>query len=306
MSSTRSRCVRRCHRRRCRAPRRHVGAQHTLVSDQAVGDGSGRGEQGTVVGGIGSGTAVPVGTPAAEQQQQREQDRQPAQQPGAQAAGDLRLSHIERPEHVAQAAEGDDAHRLALELLAQSVDIDLDGVGAGVLVQAEHLGGQLVLAHHPAGTGDQCLEHALFPGGQGQRLVGQAEAPRIQVVDQYTAALLALAAADAASQQRLDPRFQFGQLERLGQVVVGTEVEPVHAIADLTSRGEHQHRQRLAAPAQARQHLKAIQPRQPDVENRQRIVLAGQRQVGGDAVVQQVHGPAGAAQRPRHALGQLG
>ena len=76
----------------------------------------------------------------------------------------------------------------------------------------------------------------------------------------------------------------------------------MHAVADLAARGEHQYRQRLAALAQARQHLKAVEPRQADVENRQRIVFAGQRQVGGDAVVEQVHGPAGGAQGLGHAF----
>ncbi len=170
-------------------------------------------------------------------------------------------------------------------------------VGAGLLVQAEYLGGQLVLAHHPTGAAISA-QHALLARGQRHWLVGQAEAPRIQVVDQRAATLLAFAAADAAAQQCLDPRFQLGQFERLGQVIVGTEVEPVHAVADLAARGEHQYRQRLATLAQARQHLKAVEPWQADIENRQRIVLAGQRQVGGNAVVEQVHGPAGGAQGP--------
>ncbi|MCY1540691.1 hypothetical protein D9M68_763450 [compost metagenome] len=79
----------------------------------------------------------------------------------------------------------------------------------------------------------------------------------------------------------------------------------MHAILDLATGGQHQHRQGLAARAQARQHLETIEARQADIENRQGIVLAGQRQVGGHPVVQHVHCPACAFEGLGHARRQL-
>ncbi|MCY1438365.1 hypothetical protein D3C76_1035460 [compost metagenome] len=80
----------------------------------------------------------------------------------------------------------------------------------------------------------------------------------------------------------------------------------MHAVLHLAAGGEHQHRQGLAALAQARQHLEAIHPRQADVEDRQGVFLAGQGQVGGHAIAQQVHRPAGGFQGLGDAIGQLG
>src|SRR5215475_5976126 len=47
-----------------------------------------------------------------------------------------------------------------------------------------------------------------------------------------------------ATQQRADPSLELGELERLGHVVVGSGVEPLHAILGAVSRGEDQHRRR--------------------------------------------------------------
>ena len=41
--------------------------------------------------------------------------------------------------------------------------------------------------------------------------------------------------------KRPDPGGQFGERERLGQVVVRAEVQPVHPVADPGRRGQHQH-----------------------------------------------------------------
>ena len=78
-------------------------------------------------------------------------------------------------------------------------------------------------------------------------------------------ALLAIAAQHATAQQGLDPSLQFGELERLGQVVVGAEVEALYPILDLAAGGQHQHWQAIAALAQARQHLEASPARQADI-----------------------------------------
>ena len=44
------------------------------------------------------------------------------------------------------------------------------------------------------------------------------------------------------AQQRLEPRQQLDRLERLGQIVVGPELEADDAIDDLALGGEHQDR----------------------------------------------------------------
>ncbi|GEM_PF-3420340 len=124
-------------------------------------------------------------------------------------------------------------------------------------------------------------------------------------MDQRPAALLTLATGHATAQQRLDPRFQFGQLEGLGQVIIRAQIQPMNPIAHLAARREHQYRQGLAAPTQARQHLKTIQSRQADIEDRQGVVLAGEGEISGDAIVQHIDRPARRTQGLGHAFREL-
>ena len=55
------------------------------------------------------------------------------------------------------------------------------------------------------------------------------------------------------SQQRTDPGLQFAQRERLDQVVVGADIEPLNAIVDRIPSGQHQDRRPVAA-ARSRRH----------------------------------------------------
>ena len=127
--------------------------------------------------------------------------------------------------------------------------IDFDGIGAGFLIQAKHLGRQLLLAHDPARAGDQRFEHRLLTGGQRQQLTTEGEAPGFHVIHQHATGLLPLATQHAAAQQRLDPGFQLRQFERFGEVVIGAQVQAMHAVFHITACGEHQHWQIFSASA---------------------------------------------------------
>ncbi|MNO03716.1 hypothetical protein D3C81_2244970 [compost metagenome] len=61
-------------------------------------------------------------------------------------------------------------------------------------------------------------------------------------------------------------------------------------------RGQDQHRQRVAALAQAAQHLQPIESRQAEVQDQQGVVLGAQQAVGAAAVVHAVDREAGLAQ----------
>ena len=105
-----------------------------------------------------------------------------------------------------------------------------------------------------------------------------------------------------AADERPQPGDQLVEVERLGEIVVGAEVE----IGDLVGRGvaggEHQHRRDLGL-AQLAEHLAAVQPRQHEVEDDGVVVgLLGLAQalfaVGGD-----VDGEARLARAPAAARG---
>ena len=73
----------------------------------------------------------------------------------------------------------------------------------------------------------------------------------------------------ASAQQRIDAQQQFAQVERLGQVVVGLQFESADAILVIGAGTEHEHRSKVAAPAQFFEHLEAVLARQHDVEDQQ-------------------------------------
>ena len=73
----------------------------------------------------------------------------------------------------------------------------------------------------------------------------------------------------AAAQQRPHPGEQFGEPERLGDVVVGAGVEADHGVHLVGAGGQHQHREAVALGAQPSAHLQAVHPGQSQVEHQQ-------------------------------------
>ncbi len=87
----------------------------------------------------------------------------------------------------------------------------------------------------------------------------------------------------AAAQQGLHAGLQLDQLERLGQVVVGTQVQALDAFFEAAARRQDHHgrlRACAAARAQAAQHFEAIELGQAQVEDDEGVVLRVQQAVG--------------------------
>ena len=89
--------------------------------------------------------------------------------------------------------------------------------------------------------------------------------------------------------QRREPRVELLGIERLGEKVVGADVNPAHAVLARVQAGNEDHRHQPGSRhhLQPRAHLEAVEPRQPDVEQddvdvdpleqRQRLFAVGQR-----------------------------
>ena len=96
---------------------------------------------------------------------------------------------------------------------------------------------------------------------------------------------LAAVSATCAGQQRFHAHFQFGQGERLGQVVVGTGTEAGDLVRQFIARGQHDHRHaRSVSLAQASQHFVAFHARQHPVQDDDVIGLGGGQVQAGNAV----------------------
>ena len=92
-------------------------------------------------------------------------------------------------------------------------------------------------------------------------------------------------AGHAATRERPRPRRQFRELKRFDEVIVGTGIEPAHAIAYAVERGKQKHRQPRVTRAQALEHFKTGKLGQADVEDQQVELMAAKSSVGFAAVL---------------------
>ena len=90
------------------------------------------------------------------------------------------------------------------------------------------------------------------------------------------------------ARKRPDARREFGQLERLDEVVVGAGIEAGDAIGDGVARGQHQHRPGVAAEAHRGEDVEAFLARQAQIEQQQLVHVLGERELGGVTVADPV------------------
>ncbi len=91
---------------------------------------------------------------------------------------------------------------------------------------------------------------------------------RHRVEDEVAVAeLLAVAALACAPEQRPQPGLELAQRERLDQVIVGPDVEPLHAVVNGVARGQHQDRSPVSGLAHAARHLVTVEAGHQDVED---------------------------------------
>ena len=82
-------------------------------------------------------------------------------------------------------------------------------------------------------------------------------------------------------EQRLHPRHQLHDTERLGEIVVGAAAEPAHLVRLVRPRGEHQHREARARRPGAAAAPRTHPAREHDVEHQKIERLLQHGQPGG-------------------------
>ena len=78
-----------------------------------------------------------------------------------------------------------------------------------------------------------------------------------------------------ATDQRQDTGHQLGEVERLGQIVVGAAFQTANSRIQLIARRQQKDRRRDASPAQLLDHRKPVPVGEHDVEH-DAVILAGQ------------------------------
>ncbi|MNJ36677.1 hypothetical protein D3C77_314740 [compost metagenome] len=142
-------------------------------------------------------------------------------------------------------------------------------------------------------TAQQQFEQGKLLGGQVDALAVALDPAADQVQAQVGKAQAGfLGRAAAATQQAAHPCQQLGEGKRLDQVIIGAQLQAMHAVFYGIAGGEEQHRHLTASCAYGLENLPAIAAGQHHIEDQQ-VVVAGQGQVlAGIAVGGQLRGKA--------------
>ena len=148
------------------------------------------------------------------------------------------------------------------------------------------------------------MEQLVFLGRQGHGLaliadlLGAGVQADTRVLDQR------LCAPGTAPQERTYAGFQFRQVKRLDQVIIGPGIQAGNAVFGGIPRGKDQHRQIGATVTQTPQYFETVHAWQAKVEHRQIKGFTEQRMQGAAAVLQPVDGVTFATQGLMYAFAE--
>src|SRR6185312_8654667 len=187
------------------------------------------------------------------------------------------------PQHLLDEAVADAAHgeeelwllRVALQLLPQMADVDVDGARVAVLGVAPDVLEQRLAAEHPAGRAGERAEDLELDVGDADLLAGEGDEAAVEVDRQVRVddratveALGGGARHPRATQRRFHPTAELAHREGLRYVVVGTDLKPGDLVGLGAFRGQHDDRH-LAAGAQLATDFDPVAARQHQVEDDQ-------------------------------------
>src|SRR5579883_1661012 len=163
---------------------------------------------------------------------------------------------------------------LVVDLATHAPDIDVDDVGRGIEMQVPDMLQQHRARHHAAFISHQIFEQLKFLRQQHQLLAAPARGTRDQVDREIADAQDGfLGDRLAAAEQRLQPRQQLDEGERLDQVIVAAGTQAAHAIVDLAERADDEEGRGDAVIAQLAHHREAVDIGQHAVDRDHAIVM---------------------------------
>jgi iron(III) transport system substrate-binding protein len=190
------------------------------------------------------------------------------------------------------------------QFLAQACDVDLQGVGANRIIIIEHLGREALLRDDGSRPAGQRHEDCPFPPPQVDRLTADRGRVVGRIADQITNGYERVGIAGMAPQQRPDPGPQFGRIERLGQVIVGTGIQPAHLVFDRVSCRQDKDGGIAAAQASALDEVEPTHSRQTQIDCKEIVWFLADKIHGIFSGIDMVNGMAIRTQQGQHSACQ--
>jgi len=113
----------------------------------------------------------------------------------------------------------------------------------------------------------EVLEDGAFPARQKERAAADADIA-LDCVERDIAGMKGRSESAAGTpQERIDPRNELRHCERLDEVVIGSRVQPAHAIVDRVAGREHQNGGLVAGGPHVRENAEPVAVGQPQVQH---------------------------------------
>ncbi len=172
----------------------------------------------------------------------------------------------------AVAVAPDGADRFATQLAPQPRHVDLDDVAGRALVERVDRVLELLAGEHVAGMLEEGQQQRVFLGARLDDGPVERHRARGGINAQTPDLDRRRALSDAPPRERAQACREFGQVERLDQVVVRAGIEAADPVGEAVARRQYQHRWRRGQLAQRRQQREPVAVGQPQVEDHARIV----------------------------------
>src|SRR5580704_5758590 len=169
-------------------------------------------------------------------------------------------------------------HRLdqaEAEFRAKAADADVDHVGTGIEVVSPHRGEQLPFGYRLPRVFHQLTEQQELQAGERYRAVPDAGFQPAEIKHELSCPEDLVHRVAVVAEPDPDPGQQFGQGERLGQVVLGSQFQAIHLSGDVSQAGEHE--DGLVGPLapEPGEDLPPVHVRHDQVQDDQVIVAGG-------------------------------
>lgn len=184
-----------------------------------------------------------------------------------------------------------------MDLASETLDVDVDEVGAGVVVVVPHVFAELRAVEHAAGRTHEAGEEGEFARGERDVLGSSADLPGEEVDRKVGGGEEAGVVAGTSAQDGVESGDQFIGEEGLREVVIGTEVQAFDAFVEGSAGGEEEDGNRAAEFADLAKDAEAVAAGEHDVQNQGIERAGGGEGEGVAAVVADVDDKAGGFQR---------